>query len=327
MRKDELVRRVACQAEKFGASFTNATLDTLIQSGLIQAGKRIATDGRSPRYDFSHLHYRRCLQVLRYRRHGLSRDDAVRIALFLDGYSAVASDVREALAREIGRATKRLIAPVRSKAADTWQWPKPGQWAALSREFGNADEHLSMANLTPSDEAILTLYRWARVSHLATQSGKIKNIPLPDAFAHLPGQLIDIIKAMALSHFEGMFAQNNSPDDARRHPLDIEASIKRYSDRDFERGRYFFQFIRKCVRIAPAIMRASHASAHQIEICGPAFKALHRSMNEAEWRASIFLAATKLATAKELESLNVSDLNQISPAGIAELFHSWRQNC
>lgn len=233
----------------------------------------------------------------------------------------------EALANEIGRAFKSLIAPVRSKAGETWVEPKPGQRAALSRAFGEADKRLSKAELVPDEDAILTLYRWARVSHLATQQRKPRNIPLPAALAQLPEQFVKPIKATMLSSFEGMFAETDDANAAKQRVLGIEAETRKLRDYELEHGQRIFQLIRQGLRMAPAIMVACGVPENAIGAYLSAFKSISHSIREAEWRAAIFLSAIKLAKSGAFDAECIEDMASMSDAEIASLVSSWRENC
>jgi hypothetical protein len=88
MRREELIRRLAKRAgERYGVGFRGSLFDDLVDDGLIPEGRRVGNDNKRPLYDFHRDSYRRALQIIRLRKQGIVGRDAIRVQLFIRGYS------------------------------------------------------------------------------------------------------------------------------------------------------------------------------------------------------------------------------------------------
>ena len=115
MNKLEFVQRASERARtRYHQEFSAALLNDLMKADLVPKARRLSNNGRRPVYAFDAPAYRRALQITRIRAAGIVGHDALRIMLFLKGYSEPAWRVREAILAEYVANGRSLLAPVRS---------------------------------------------------------------------------------------------------------------------------------------------------------------------------------------------------------------------
>ncbi len=130
-------------------------LNDLMKHGLVPTGVRVENRGKHPQYTYYARAYRRALQIVRLRERGIVGQDAIRIILFLNGYSLPAWDVREALVREWPKHVKSVLAHVRSGYLNN-QRPIPASHrSSLIKKLGPLDDRLEAGGFAlPSDQMI-----------------------------------------------------------------------------------------------------------------------------------------------------------------------------
>lgn len=134
--KSDLLIRIERRArDRYGQEIGMSWLNDFIKDGLIPAAT-----GRSPNYKYDCRAYRRALQLVRLRRAGIVERSALKVQLFLRGYSLPVWDVREALRSQYVKYSRSLLAQIRSTYAGKHK-------ISLIRQFGSLDERLGNSGL------------------------------------------------------------------------------------------------------------------------------------------------------------------------------------
>jgi hypothetical protein len=163
MDRDQILDRIQKRALlKHGQDFSGSLFDDLIDDGLIPEGKRRGNIEKRPRYEFSRASYRRALQIVRLRSKGITGRNAIRVNLFLSGYSQPAWDVREALRKEFLAFAKSISKRIRSGYANNQRSIEPKHKASLLRQIGIPDARFQAAGLNLEDDQVVEALRSAK---------------------------------------------------------------------------------------------------------------------------------------------------------------------
>jgi hypothetical protein len=238
MNKAQLVNRISERvSERYGLAFTESLFDDLAENGLIPPGQRQGNDGKRPIYDFGRASYRRALQIARLRSRGIIRRDAIRVRLFLAGYSEPVFDVREALCREYVACSKSLLHQIRSGYADNQKRVPLKHKKALMRKIGPHDTRFEAADLGISSDQTIELIRTAKQDTLRPQSNSARD-KLRDQLLGRPS-FQDLPKAL-LKWFSGLLMFNPEHDVGMADVGQIEYLIVSADDDSFllARERY-----------------------------------------------------------------------------------------
>ena len=163
MKREQLIERVAeWSLARFGQDFPGSLFDDLVEDGLIPKGERQKNLGIHPVYDFACPSYRRARQIARLRSKGIVGRDAIRVQLFLRGYSQPVWDVREALRKEYVSFVKAISKKIRSSHANGWGEIGPSHKASFVGQAGELDRRFEAAGLKLAADQIIEFIRYAR---------------------------------------------------------------------------------------------------------------------------------------------------------------------
>jgi hypothetical protein len=241
MNKTQLVERV-CELTllKYGQNFTESLFDDLNENGLIPKGIRLGNDGKHPIYDFGYASYRRALQIARFQSRGIIRRDAIRVGLFLAGYSEPVFDVREALCREYVAHGKSILHQIRSGYADNWKRVPPNHKQSFMRQAGPLDTRFEAAGLGISSDQVIELLRTAKQNPVYTLSNNDKSKLREQLFARLSFQ--DFSEAL-LQTFSGLLMFNPERDAGTTDVGEIENLITSTDDDSFACARRLYRVL------------------------------------------------------------------------------------
>jgi hypothetical protein len=119
-------------------------------------------EGRRTIYTYDWKAYRRGLQIVRLRRRGVTKRDAIKLQLFRCGYSLPAHDVRTALCAEYTSHAATLMAPTRSRYIEGPRPIRGKHRAALVRSMGDLDPDLDAAGYRLPSETYIHALRVAK---------------------------------------------------------------------------------------------------------------------------------------------------------------------
>jgi hypothetical protein len=241
MNKTQLVER-ACELTllKYGQNFTESLFDDLIENGLIPKGIRLGNDGKHPIYDFGHASYRRALQIVRFQSRGIIRRDAIRVGLFLAGYSEPIFDVREALCHEYVAYGKSISHQIRSGYADNRKTVPPRHKQSFLRQGGPLDARFEAAGLGIPSDQVIELFRSAKQKPVCslsnTAKGKLREQLLAKpSFQDLSETLLQV--------FSGLLMFNPERDAGTTGVGEIENLIASSDDDSFVCARRLFRVL------------------------------------------------------------------------------------
>jgi len=157
---DERIR--AWAARRYGLALPEDWIDDLIREGLIPEALRAENDGLAPLYVYDRISYRLALQIARLRRDGFIRRNAIRVQLFLRGYSVSIRDVRSAVWPEYRNLATHLSAQVRSRYIDNYRDIPDKQKERLGRSLGPLDPRLKDAGYKLEDNVYISMLRDAK---------------------------------------------------------------------------------------------------------------------------------------------------------------------
>jgi hypothetical protein len=242
MDRAEFVERVfSWAARRYGLKLTEAWINDLIKDQLVPEGIRQANYGLSPTYGYDRLSYRRALQIARLRRGGFIRRDAVRIQLFLRGYSMQAQEIRSALLTEYVNHSRSLLAQVRSRYIDNSKPIPKKHKQSLAQSLGPIDDRLFAADFELDPDTYIEMVRKAKQEPLNFQNAGSPQEHLPKltsdglAFSNFA---TDMIGTLA-----GLLMLDPAPEDEQSEPDYIEAIIRRSDRRRYEQAREFYRVI------------------------------------------------------------------------------------
>ena len=235
MNRTKFIERVAKIArERYGQDFPESLFDDLVEDGLIPEAVRKENVGKRPVYEFRCGSYRRALQIARLRSKGIIGRDAIRLQLFLRGYSQPVWDVREALCKEYIVGAKSLSNRIRSGYVDNWKSVPPKHKASLIRQTGTLDQRFEAAGLKVSDDQIVEIVRAAKQKPI----GPIPKITRAqvDEWRRNKPPLRELLESF-MPPFSGALMFNGDPQDGTEEINDIEKLIRSAGDPFFLSAR------------------------------------------------------------------------------------------
>ena len=249
--KGELVARINARAcAKYGQAFSQALLDDLIKDGLMPAATRAGNAGRRPLYVYDAKAYRRGLQVMRLYSAGTIDRDAVKVQLFVWGYSLPAYDVREALWAEFRAHIAKLLASTRSRYLDNDRAIPPAHQRSLDRSMGPLDPDLDAAGFRLPSEDYLQFLRLAKSGSVV--STVMPTDPVALAQMILGDQPWSEIANKMLPAISGLMQIEPPDGHDRSTEIDyVEKKILQSSDKDLETARAWIVTQRLVVRRFP----------------------------------------------------------------------------
>lgn len=249
---------------RYGVGLTAAQIDDFIKDRLVPKGKRIGNDGKKPVYDYDFRAYRRALQIARLRTLGIIGRDAIRLQLFLRGYSLSVDDVRNAVLNEYRRAVKSFR--LRSIYFENWKGIPNGRKESAVAELGVLDHRLDKAGLRLPNHIYIENMRAAK------QKG-LEDCPMPQplfavhGIEALPKQIevaIQSVMKYPSDLFSGLFNLADNDADSL-DPGCIEGTIQTADDTDYIQAREFYKLM--VGKLGQSIFEAqmSHVSEARIE--------------------------------------------------------------
>lgn len=261
MNKASFVERTARRARvRYGQDFTYSLLNDLMKDGLIDAGKRAGNNGRQPIYKYDWQAYRRALQIVRMRRGGVIGRDALRVMLFLKGYSAPAHDVRAALQREYRANARSLLKQVRSGYADKVGAVPAKHRASLLRQMGTLDEAFDKAGLELPSMMMVDLFRTAKQDAIESEVTPAERAAIGHLLRSLP-----LLPSFASPMFSGMLNLAEDGFERSSEVDSVELVIHNSSDDDLEVARFIYRHLTRLGFIASAAFGFSGNLRHAIE--------------------------------------------------------------
>jgi hypothetical protein len=238
----EFVERVlSWGSRRYDLKLTEAWINDLIKDRLIPEGIRQSNDGLSPTYSYDRLSYRRALQIARLRRDGFIRRDAVRIQLFLRGYSFPAREVRSALLKEYEHHSRNLLAQTRSRYIDNSKPIPKKHRQSVVQSLGPIDGRLSSAGFKLDPDTDIEIVRNAKQAPLDFQRAPPPEQLLPKLTSD--GLAFSTFATAMIGTLAGLLMLDPAPEDEPAELDYIEAVIL-HSDRgQYERAREFYRIV------------------------------------------------------------------------------------
>jgi hypothetical protein len=242
MEKSEFLERVLSWASRrYGLKLTEAWINDLIKDGLVPEGIRQSNDGLSPTYSYDRLSYRRALQIARLRRDGFIRRDAIRIQLFLHGYSLQAREIRSALLKEYDNHSSNLLAQIRSRYIDNSKPIPKKHKQSLAQSLGPIDDRLLAAGFKLSPDAYIEIVRKAKQEPLELQHAPSPEQLLPKITSE--GLAFSTFATGMIGTLAGLLMFDPAPEEEPAE-LDYIEAIIRHSDRhQYEQAREIYRII------------------------------------------------------------------------------------
>ena len=236
--RNEFIFRLMRRArERYGQRLDNSWFDDLVKDGLLFEGKRNGNEGLRPIYLYNHQSYRRALQVVRFRRDDIVDRKALRIQLFLRGYSLPVWDVPEALFAEYIRHGRNN--QVRSRYANNWKAIGPKHEESFASQLGPLDDRFSASGFQLSDDIYISAFRAAKQCPINDSFPTLSKHDLLDfcggkiRFQALAEKLVPSIASGML-----MFSADDN-----ESPTDIEHLIKSSDFAAYEKARSVYRLI------------------------------------------------------------------------------------
>lgn len=197
MNREDLTKRATKRAmSRYGEQLSETLFDDLIDDGLIPKGERRGNEGKHPIYEFGRASYRRALQILRFRSKGIIDHDAIRVQLFVKGYSLPVWDVREGLRKEYIAFSKSVLSQIRSRYADNWRSVPPKHEQAFMRQAGSLHSSFEQAGFGLSAAQLIDIVRSAKQKPLGTlrtmpREGFKRQLHRRPALQEMPAPLLE----------------------------------------------------------------------------------------------------------------------------------------
>ena len=253
--KPELVALIRWRARAdHGLVFDAASLNDLIKDGLMPAATRIGHIGRKPHYGYDWKAYRRGLQLVRLRARGVVGRDAIKVQLFVCGYSLPAYDLREALWNEYRNHTVSLLSKTRSRYIQNTRVIPPKHRAALIRVMGDLDSDLDGAGLRLDPDIYIEAFRsglsgpWQTPSIPLMISAAIENFRRNETWETAVQPFLPLIAGLLLVEDSAAFEPSGKVDY-------IERVIRQASDERLNRVQNLFQTSLLLARRFPSLSR------------------------------------------------------------------------
>ena len=261
-------------ARRYATTFDQGQLDELIKQGLTFAGERGRNIGRKPLYIYGCRHYRRTLQLVRFKSQEIKDRDEILVQLFIRNYGVKPHEVRDALGTEYRKTREKLNAPLRSTFVDKDGPIPPGRKSQLRHQIGTLDERLNNAGFVIQAEFLISFTRTARnFSNRALKETPINNVPA--AVQELFNSLMPL--------FGGMLTKDDENESG------IEKIIRSSSENEYEIAKTIFQQIR--AMLSPRSITGENNSPEQI-----AYRAIYDSIFRREFAAFLLVQCLIIAS-------------------------------